>query len=857
MSLSNLYLLFEFANFSQGTGLFQTKEELESSWKNIEKIKSDLNEIERIVVLKEEVMNDAQKGVDLWHSLDVYDEKIKRLEVDKKWKAIQSKKSIIADQMKKKIRLLSAFEKEKNRLRSLEEELSEATSLLRSHSTLATIDDEKQSILQSIEAISTAILEKKSLISRCDRRLGEFNISKSGLSKEIKSIQSEISKAQDRINSYEEEYNALTSRYDKMVGAVELVESKLLTLKSEKIALLSQRDSIKDKNDEIVRRSNQIKDILHRKKREKEELQHSNQGNEALYGRHMTEMLQLIARSRHRFRGEVWGPLGIHIKLRNGREESAQAVERNIGSVLASFVVTNREDERILRELGDSLRANLSIVIQSQSPRYKWDSYTLQSKGIITVIECIDVEKDLIFNCVVDQCQSERIAVVDDEEDCSRRCVVRDNEGRLGLISELKQAITLDGITIKYVRGNQSSEANFTGFKRFLSRNIADAVNDVNAQIEQLLLDYDQLMRQKAETDQELSRVASNIRSTEIEITRCMSQLSSENCSKRECQEKLKDLQEFASGDCAQFEKEKRDLESKLEDLSRSLESENSTKQKFLEELEELACKKKELERKRLDILDKYQREEQIITDFIEKRRTLTDSVSQLQREVETKQQVLNEISTTIQNQEENCQSLCDDAIAFTKETIPDWNGDQWTVDPHITLADIERQLTTMKETRQTRQVEVNKELEGRTLEYLEKDLESKRRHYEEAVTRFGELGDHLELLESEHQMRQEKWKESLRKSSKLVARNFDNYLQEKGFAGTVKFNHQAHEMIVTSQIDNRDDNTRSSDLRELSGGERSFTGLCLLLAFGHVVSLNFDDGSLSILCSYPLLAIC
>ena len=52
-------------------------------------------------------------------------------------------------------------------------------------------------------------------------------------------------------------------------------------------------------------------------------------------------------------------------------------------------------------------------------------------------------------------------------------------------------------------------------------------------------------------------------------------------------------------------------------------------------------------------------------------------------------------------------------------------------------------------------------------------------------------------------------------------------------------------ELLAYVQTDARDKNTIFSEVRGLSGGERSFTTLCLLLALGSVVSTH-----LCILCT-------
>ena len=83
---------------------------------------------------------------------------------------------------------------------------------------------------------------------------------------------------------------------------------------------------------------------------------------------------------------------------------------------------------------------------------------------------------------------------------------------------------------------------------------------------------------------------------------------------------------------------------------------------------------------------------------------------------------------------------------------------------------------------------------------------------------------------------RRQAWRAQLKTLQKIVAKNFDIYMQLKGFAGTVKFNHEEQTLQLRTQTDNSNAQTQCSDVRQLSGGERSYTTLCLLLALGLAV---------------------
>lgn len=82
-------------------------------------------------------------------------------------------------------------------------------------------------------------------------------------------------------------------------------------------------------------------------------------------------------------------------------------------------------------------------------------------------------------------------------------------------------------------------------------------------------------------------------------------------------------------------------------------------------------------------------------------------------------------------------------------------------------------------------------------------------------------------------------WKFRLKSNETIIRKHFDLYLQKKGFAGTVEFDHELRLLKLICQTDCENETTRAKDVRQLSGGERSYTTLCLLLALGHVVSLK------------------
>ena len=69
----------------------------------------------------------------------------------------------------------------------------------------------------------------------------------------------------------------------------------------------------------------------------------------------------------------------------------------------------------------------------------------------------------------------------------------------------------------------------------------------------------------------------------------------------------------------------------------------------------------------------------------------------------------------------------------------------------------------------------------------------------------------------------------------------FNGYLTNKGYAGEIKFLHEKKELSITVQLDNvQKQNNLVSDTRSLSGGERSFSTVALLLSLWEAMECPF-----------------
>ena len=127
----------------------------------------------------------------------------------------------------------------------------------------------------------------------------------------------------------------------------------------------------------------------------------------------------------------------------------------------------------------------------------------------------------------------------------------------------------------------------------------------------------------------------------------------------------------------------------------------------------------------------------------------------------------------------------------------------------------------------------------GRTKQGVMDKLQKAEDVYQMAVNGIIDLEKVVVDLTQDYDSRRLLWNSSLKKNCRNEAAKFDKYMNEKGFSGTVKFDHAARSVQSIAQTDALDETTQSTDIRQCSGGERSYTTFCLLLARGNVVSGN------------------
>ncbi|KAK5149476.1 hypothetical protein LTR04_007044, partial [Oleoguttula sp. CCFEE 6159] len=132
----------------------------------------------------------------------------------------------------------------------------------------------------------------------------------------------------------------------------------------------------------------------------------------AAYNRNMPNLLRAV-NAETRFREKPVGPIGQHVRLLE--PEWSSIIETTFGNTLESFVVTNRQDQHLLRELMGRTQCVYQILIGDRQPI---DTSRSEPDGnLATIMRVIEIDNDLVRNQLIINQAIEQTVLIPDRKD--------------------------------------------------------------------------------------------------------------------------------------------------------------------------------------------------------------------------------------------------------------------------------------------------------------------------------------------------------------------------------------------------------------------------------------------------------
>uniref|UniRef100_A0A8C4F720 Structural maintenance of chromosomes protein 6 n=1 Tax=Dicentrarchus labrax TaxID=13489 RepID=A0A8C4F720_DICLA len=538
------------------------------------------------------------------------------------------------------------------------------------------------------------------------------------------------------------------------------------------------------------------------------------------FGEHMPTLLNAIqeAHKRGQFKHRPRGPLGKTWFLKD--PEMALAVEVCLKGQLQAFTCDNHEDERVLQGLMTKVfpTGRRPAIITSHFLPHVHDTRkrAVDHPEYPSVLQALEIEDPVVANCLIDQRGIESILLIKNRTD-ARRVMQNKNPPQ-----NCNQAFSKDG---DQIFSNRSYTAEQTR-ANYLSGDVEEEIRCVSVSVcggavSQILPDEPVVGRTS-----HLDTFGHQLTFQGLSVfENCLVPLSSQDKATK-LQLELTDLKNVE-------EPQSEDLRPLEEDLQEIVSKISSKRVEYDEARAQMASHKASHEKAE----QKYKQHKEQINTVAEEADSKKEELSKTDQEVmkckhhkkhydEKRNAHLLNIQTLEANLESKEQELQTSVTKATK-ICPE------RLEVRRTARSLDSEISRLK-VKITTQQEQQGDREEVVRQYHEA-LES----YKNMAQQMKNLNSFIRSLDSVMNHRLQVYAELRRFLSARCKYYFDSMLAQRGYTGSMTFDHKNETLSISVQP-GQGNKADLSDMRSLSGGERSFSTVCFVLSLWAITEAPF-----------------
>jgi len=403
---------------------------------------------------------------------------------------------------------------------------------------------------------------------------------------------------------------------------------------------------------------------------------------------------------------------------------------------------------------------------------------------------------------------------------------------------------------LSYTNGNRYVDSAIGKFTRNLIKvegaavvnDNADLISEKQTEINDAKNELNDLVETEKSLRDALQQFSNKIDNIDRSIATTNNDIRALSKNKADLDSKLHEIEQANALDTSYLEKEDDEytegisaLQSQLTDYQKDLEQCNK-------EVKSKQSEKQSLDKKLISCKDDLANLESEISNI---RQSISEAErlrKNTERDAEKKEKEVSKIKENIMKEDEKIEKLKSDCEAGTlillktEEDGGDWDG--LPIESNESAETLTRKIEKWKKEEDAEKKKHG--LLGRTEAEVQERYTKALEDFKASKSEYLALSTRLVDMDADFKERKETWKIGMKLNALRVRKRFDHYLNCKGFSGTAKFEHKEQTLKLITRTDNTDRNSTCHDVRQLSGGERSYTTLCLLFALGHVSECPF-----------------
>ncbi|NXE34127.1 SMC6 protein, partial [Ptilorrhoa leucosticta] len=569
----------------------------------------------------------------------------------------------------------------------------------------------------------------------------------------------------------------------------------------------------REEHSRLRRENSDVQQALDAKQKQLRDLKDSKTNTLKRFGPYMPAFLEAIemAHKQGHFKKKPLGPLGALIHPKD--PELILAIESCLKSLLQAFCCDNHSDERTLQFMMSKYFAPghrpQIIVNKFQNKIYDTSQRAVHHPEFPSVLTALEIDNPVVANCLIDMRGIETILLIKNSR--KAREVMQCNRPP----KNCKEAFTAEGDQV-FERRYYSS--NFVR-SRFLSQ-------DVEAEISHLDKEIESKRAQLTASQERLYSIENEIRQNEDHLYGHRRHQKELQVKIRTANAEIADLEnveEHQSADVHVLQDEAEENKGRMESVKQDMQLQS----RKMEELKNsLQAAEKQLE----EVKEKIHQVEEIAGP-------IKAELNQAESEVENCKRRLQHYEDK-QREHVACINKHKDLLVAKGKELEEKMAKARQI--HSERIKVSRTVKSLDAEMNRLREKINSESSHRgNREEIIQQFHYAKERYEDASNKVKNLRRFIAVLDEVMTERLKVYRQFLRSLSMQCKLHFEHLLRIRGCSGNIIFDHKNETLSITVQPREEEKASRS-DLRSLSGGERSFSTVCFILSLWNISESPF-----------------
>ena len=679
------------------------------------------------------------------------------------------------------------------------------------------IGDEREVVDQSIAAAQKAYETAKTNLTGLHHEERDAHGRLKNIKEDIRACESKIDEEEKRLNESTGSARAEKDAELSDAKAQEVERRGEIEEATQQLPLLQGNLA---ESDEKLRQAKQArdmkrKDILAAEARV-QELEKSTDSAYGGFDRDMINLVKAVADDGG-FENKPLGPFGAHIKLR--KPEWSGILEKTLGEALNAFVVRSKRDQSrlsdLIRRIGLKrpppvyIAYGANIDTRNQEPEERFD----------TILRVLEFDEDLIRSQLIINSQIEKIILVKERTEAERIMI----DGARPPQNVSACICFHDG-----KRGHGLRMTNRMG-------NLSTAPVDPSAQRPRMQSDSG---RQVALQRENIRQLGLEMREVNVEerqaqqaVQRCKSELDGQ-------QKQLKRLESALRRAQADVERVSTELDAfegaddRLTILRTDLEALRADESNVGQQYGSMRLAKREFGQKSEEakaILDERRAEKDDFQSRVNKAAEKLSSHDAMRRIALMRKNEAFEMVDMHRNERRRAEQKRDDQQRQVEDFISQASG---VAPDRVYIPEGENQQSIeVKYTKIRDQLTQREERLGATDQQIYDRASEAKTRYEGVLKQTKDVDETITSLKRAIEHRLHLWRQFQRQISARIRIQFNYLLSERGFRGRIDLDHKARKVNIQIEPDETKRSSSGRNTKTLSGGEKSFSSICMLLS--------------------------